>query len=236
MTFLTLQDQLREHIRTRIRRKELTGSGLARAAGFPQGHLSNFLNFRRGLSLESMDRLLETLGIEVVDLVGIEEIQRRAGLPGAHHEIEHIALVSSEHATLARFSPEQVLGSRAFSKSFLRRLRPSEPHHRDDWQRFVLIKLDTEPARELFSSDAVTATVLIDRHYNSLEPYRRANPNLYAVNFGEGCAAGYLSLIGRDLVLRTHDPRRAPESVHVAAGRSYSQHIIGRVVHIGLEV
>ena len=78
MTFLTLQDQLRDHIRARIRRKELTGSGLARAAGFPQGHLSNFLNARRGLSLESMDRLLQTLGIEVLDLVSADDIQGRS--------------------------------------------------------------------------------------------------------------------------------------------------------------
>lgn len=150
MTFLTLQDQLREHIRARIRRRELTGSGLARAAGFPQGHLSNFLNFRRGLSLESMDRLLETLGIEVADLVGIEEIQRRAGLTEAHPATEQVALVSSENAMLARFTPEQVLARHGFSKSFLGRLRPSEPHHRDDWQRFVLIKLDAERTRDLF--------------------------------------------------------------------------------------
>lgn len=236
MTFLTLQDQLREHIRARIRRRELTGSGLARAAGFPQGHLSNFLNFRRGLSLESMDRLLETLGIEVVDLVGIEAIRRRAGLTEAHPAIEQVALVSSENARLARFAPEQILARRGFSKSFLGRLRPSEPHHREDWQRFVLIKMDAERMHELFLSGAITATVLIDRHYNSLEPYRRMKPNLYAVSFGGGCAAGYLSLIERSLVLHTHDPRCELQSVRIATGRSYSEHIIGRVVHVGLEV
>lgn len=236
MTFLTLQDQLREHIRARIRRRELTGSGLARAAGFPQGHLSNFLNFRRGLSLESMDRLLETLGIEVVDLVGIAEIQRRAGLTGAHPASEQVPLVSVEHATLARFAPEQVLDSRAFSNQFLRRVRPCEHHHRDDWQRFVLIRLDAERTRDLFPSDAITATVLIDRHYNSLEPYRRLKPNLYVANLGQGCATGYLSLIDRSLVLRTHDPRGELQSVPVPAGHSYSQYIVGRIVHVALEV
>jgi hypothetical protein len=82
----------------------------------------------------------------------------------------------------------------------------------------------------------VSAIVLIDRHYNSLEPYRRTAPNLYAVTFGEGCAAGYLSLIDHTLVLRTHDLHRQLQSVPVAAGRSYAQHIIGRVVHVGLEV
>src|ERR1700759_2230454 len=99
MTFLTLQDQLREHIRARIRRRELTGSGLARAAGFPQGHLSNFLNCRRGLSLESMDRLLETLGIKVADLVAPEEIQRRAVPYESNYDVEQVALVRGAHAS-----------------------------------------------------------------------------------------------------------------------------------------
>ena len=144
MTFLTLQDQLRDHIRARIRRRELTGSGLARAAGFPQGHLSNFLNFRRGLSLESMDRLLQTLGIGVLDLIGADEIQRRAGAATrATRTLEQVPLVARENATLARFTSEQVLETRGFSKSFLRRLKPSNHHHRSDWLRFVLIKLDT---------------------------------------------------------------------------------------------
>lgn len=236
MTFSTLQDQLREHIRARIRRRELTGSGLARAAGFPQGHLSNFLNFRRGLSLESMDRLLETLGIGVIDLVASEEIQRRVGLGDAGHELEHVALVSPEHATQARFAPEHVLDRHSFSKSFLRRLRASEPHHRDDWQRFVLLKFDSKRTRGLVPIGAVSATVLVDRHYNSLEPYRRMRPNLYAVNFGDGCAAGYLSLVDQNLVLRTCDPHHELQSVHITAGRSYAQYVIGRVVHIGLEV
>src|SRR5271157_2390373 len=75
MRLRDLQDRLRAHIRARIGRRELTGSGLSHQAGFQQGHLSNFLNSRRGLSLESMDRLLETLQIDVLDLVDAGEIQ-----------------------------------------------------------------------------------------------------------------------------------------------------------------
>src|SRR6185437_5587657 len=165
------------------RRRELTGSGLARAAGFPQGHLSNFLNFRRGLSLESMDRLLETLGIGVADLVGSEEIQRRAVPYESDHKVERVALVSCEHAGVARFTPEQIVETRGFSKTFLQRLRPSEHHHRGDWRRFILLKLDTPTARDLFGAELTAATLLVDRHYNSLQPYRRMQPNLYAVDF-----------------------------------------------------
>src|SRR5580698_6505293 len=114
MTFLTLQDELRNHILARIRRKELTGSGLARAAGFPQGHLSNFLNARRGLSLESMDRLLDTLGIEVLDLVDPKDLQRRAAPVRLPSGQESVALVAPEHAALPNFTASQVLETRSF--------------------------------------------------------------------------------------------------------------------------
>ena len=112
------------YIRARIRRRELTGSGLARAAGFPQGHLSNFLNCRRGLSLESMDRLLDALDIDVLDLVSPEEIGRRVVFRHRDNHMERVALVSWQNATVSRITPDQVLETRGFSKSFLQRLRP----------------------------------------------------------------------------------------------------------------
>jgi transcriptional regulator with XRE-family HTH domain len=236
MTFLKLQDQLRDYIRARIGRKELTGSGLARAAGFPQGHLSNFLNCRRGLSLESMDRLLDTLDIEVLDLVSLEEIGRRTLPKAPRYDLEDIALVPWQNATQARFSPDQILETRGFSKSFLRRLRPSPEHQRGDWLRFVMVRLDVHNAREIFSGDILSAALLIDRHYSSLAPYRHLQPNLYAVSFGERCMAGYLSFVEDNLVLRTRDPHRQLHSVPIAPGRSYSQYIVGRVCHVGLEV
>src|SRR5579863_3360671 len=107
MTIQELQDQLRGHIRSRIGRGELTGSRLADAAALPQGHLSNFLNSRRGLSLESMDRLLRALHIGVLDLVNTAELQKR--LPAARRDVEPIAVVAAENAALARFAAHQVL-------------------------------------------------------------------------------------------------------------------------------
>ena len=236
MSFLILQDQLREHIRARIRRRELTGSGLARAAGFPQGHLSNFLNFRRGLSLESMDRLLDTLGIGILDLVSTEDLRRQAVLPAGADDLEELPVVAREHATRARFTSEQILETRGFSRSFLRRLRPSEAHHRADWVRFVVVKLEAHGARAIFSAEVAAASLLLDRHYNSLDSYRRHQPNLYAVNFGEQVWAGYLCAIADQLVLRPGNVHQPLESVRVAPGRSYAQYIIGRVCHVGLEV
>lgn len=236
MSFLTLQDQLREHIRARIRRRELTGSGLARAAGFPQGHLSNFLNLRRGLSLESMDRLLATLGISVLDLISQDEIQQRVALSLTGGQLEQVPLVSAEHAMLARFTPEQVWEMRGFRRAFLRRLSPSQQHHRSDWQRFVVIKIDMQQARDVFASDAVSATLLVDRHYTSLRPYRRVQPNLYVANVAGRLQTGYLSLVGENLVLRTRDPRCELRTIAISPSMDYASFIVGRVCHVALEM
>ena len=235
MKLQDLQDQLRTHIRARIRRGELTGTSLAGAADFPQGHLSNFLNARRGLSLESMDRLLDTLDIGVLDLVDAKDIQKRAALPEAAEGVERIAMVSAENAALARFAPNQILGTRSFNRSFLRRLKPRDADDRRDWLRFVLIKLDGKSIRP-FPLGPSTATLLIDRHYNSLQPYRRLRPNVYAVTFGGRCVMGQVSVLNEYLVLQPRDSQQKVEMLRIERGKSYSEYIVGRVCHVGLEV
>ncbi len=235
MNLQDLQDQLRAHIRARIGRGELSGVSLARAADFPQGHLSNFLNARRGLSLESMDRLLETLDIGVLDLVDTQDIQQRLALPHAGQGFEKIAVVSVENAALAHFAPDQILETRSFNKSFLRRLKPRSAEDRRDWLRFVMIRLDLKGPPQ-FSFGTSTAVLLIDRHYSSLEPYRRLRPNIYAVSIGERCVAGYLSVFDDYLVLRPRDLQQQVEMLRIERGRSYSQYIVGRVCHVGVEV
>jgi hypothetical protein len=234
MNLQDLQDQLRAHIRARIGRGELSGVSLARAADFPQGHLSNFLNARRGLSLESMDPLLETLEIGVLDLVAAGDIQQRSVPPKAGNSVEKIALVSAENAALARFAPDQILETRSFNKSFLRRLKPHSAEDRRDWLRFVVITLEGKSARQF--SLGTSVTLLVDRHYSSLQPYRRLRPNVYAVRFGGRCVMGYLSLFDDYLLLRPRDPQQEVEMLRIERGRGYSQYIVGRVCHVGVEV
>jgi len=234
MTIQDLQDQLRIYIRARISRGDLTGSALARRASLPQGHLSNFLNSRRGLSLESMDRLLEALHLGVLDLLGSQFAHLRAPR-GAGVSVEPIAMVSAEHAALARFASDQVLETHNFSKSYLRKLKPRPAVDRSDWLRFVLIRLDGRSSGGFFPrSNAVT--LLVDRYYNSLEPYRRSEPNLYALSLAGRCVAAQISVCDNCLMLRPREPRQPIEIVRIEPGRSYSDYIVGRICHVGLEV
>ena len=237
MRLRDLQDKLRAHIRARIDRGELTGTGLSREAGFQQGHLSNFLNARRGLSLESMDRLLDTLGIGVLDLADLKDIDRRASRPTGASGFENVAVVSGEQAArLPRFTPEQVRDSRNFSKSFLRKLKANDASNRSEWLRFVLLQLDAKAAGGMFPRIPAGATLLVDRHYNSLQPYRRLKPNIYAVQAEARCVIGYVSVSGDHLVLRPQNPQHSVELVRIERGRSYYDYIVGRVCHVGFEV
>src|SRR5580700_8056101 len=219
MKILDLQDQLRVHIRGRIGRGELTGAALAHDAGFPQGHLSNFLNARRGLSLESMDRLLDTLGIEVLDLVDPKDLQRRAAPVRLPSGQESVALVAPEHAVLPNFTASQVLETCSFKKAFLRRLRPYLGHGRLDWQRFIVLRLDPTGVQGMLPMNVAGATLLIDRHYVSLQPYRRLRPNVYAVQYAGHCALRHVSLIDGQLVLQSREPVGNVELLRVGHGR-----------------
>ncbi|MGC2108015.1 MAG: helix-turn-helix domain-containing protein [Candidatus Korobacteraceae bacterium] len=236
MTLQALQDKLRTYIRARMERGEITGSALSRDAGFQQGHLSNFLNARRGLSVESMDRLLDSLGIGLLDLVDAADIQRHAIVPTPASGLESIALVPEQIAMLARFTADQIVETRSFSKAFLRRLKPNPSDDRADWLRFVLIRFDVRNAHGRLPPGIYAATLLLDRHYSSLQPYRREEPNLYAVRIGERCSIGYATVADEHLILRPQNPHTALEVVRIERGRRYDEYIVGRVCHVGIEV
>lgn len=233
-TIRDLQDQLRAHIRARIGRGELTGTILARNAGLPQGHLSNFLNARRGLSLESMDRLFAALGISILDVATIASAPAPAE-PRRKNAVVPVAMVSAQDAELARFAASQILETRSFRTAFLRKLKARVEDNRRHWLRFILIKLDLRSSREILPC-AISATLLIDRHYNSLQPYRRLQPNLYLARVGGRCVVGYVSVCGNCLVLQRHTPRQEIEIVRIERGRTYSDYIIGRICHVALEL
>ena len=64
------------------------------------------------------------------------------------------------------------------------------------------------------------ATVLIDRHYNSLEPYRRGESNLYAVARNGTCTVKYVEVAGRHLVLRPHNHAYPVEGMAIEEGKT----------------
>src|SRR3989442_14709851 len=99
MKFRVLQDNLRKTLWERIDEGDLTGLRLAQQTGFKQAHISNFLNRKRGLSLEGMDKVLAVQHLSVLDLLDPSEINKRASIvPPSGDEFENVLLIEGHVA------------------------------------------------------------------------------------------------------------------------------------------
>lgn len=238
MRFRTLQDNLRKKLWERIDAGELTGVKLAQQAGFRQAHISNFLNRRRGLSVEGMDKVLAVQHLSVLDLLDPDEINKRASmLPVSEDEFENVALVEGRIAAGEPLvTSENVKEILKFKKSFLKRLRPDSAGIRDQWQRFVIVKVDARDGMSMYPRLLPGATVLIDRHYNTLRPYHKNEQNMYAVRKDGGCTVKYVEMAGTNLVLRPHNQAYPVDVLTIEEGKSCTEYIVGRVCHVGIVI
>ena len=237
MNATQLQEELRRALRERIKLKKLTGLGLAKQTGFEQAYISNFLNRKRSLSLEGMDRILAAQDLSIYDLLNREELNSRASsIAAVEGDFDSVVLTDPEMAAMqAVIVRDAVRDMLKFKKSFLRRLRPAASPKRQEWQRFVLIKVDSQEAASMYPRLLPGATVLIDRHYNSLKPYRKGEFNMYAIAKAGECSVKYVEQAGNQLVLRPHNPTYPIESVTIEDGKSAADYLVGRVCFVGIE-
>ena len=229
-----LHDRLRALVGERIHAGELTGTNLAKRAGFQQAHISNFLNQRRGLSIEAMDRVMKVLGLEVRDLLPPEFRKQHAG-EGGDAVFDSIPVVSSGALLQSEFGSGEIVEYLRFKKTFLRRIRAEMANQRRNWQRFVLFKADKDSGEAMRPRLLPGATLLVDRHYNSLRSYRRQDQNLYVVRTGETYKVRYLELQGHQLTLRPENQKYALGYVEIEKGRTFADYVVGRVAHISIE-
>ncbi len=237
MKFKALQDNLRKTLWGRIEEGDLTGLRLAEQTGFKQAHISNFLNRKRGLSIEGMDKVLNVQHLSVLDLLDPHEINKRASiLPPAEDEFENVLLVdgaiAASEALIMSMNVKDIL---KFKKGFLRKFRPEMEGDREGWERFVLIKADAREGMSMYPRTLPGATVLIDRHYNSLKPYRKGDSNMYAINKDGRCTVKYVELAGNHLVLRPHNQAYPVEVMPMEEGKKAHDYLIGRVCYVGIE-
>lgn len=237
MKFRALQENLRKMLWERIDAGALTGMRLADQTDFKQAHISNFLNRKRGLSLEGMDKVLSVQHISVLDLLDPHEISKRATItPPSQDEFENVLLVESSiaatHPLIMSMNVKDIL---KFKKTFLRRLRPAAESGRHEWQRFVLVKLDAREGMSMYPRLLPGATVLIDRHYNSLKPYRKGEFNMYAVQKNGACTVKYVEVAGRHLILRPHNQAYPIEVMNIEDGKKPTDYVVGRICHVAIE-
>jgi transcriptional regulator with XRE-family HTH domain len=237
MEFRSLQENLRQLLLRRVRAGQLSGLQLARQAGFQQPHISNFLNLKRGLSLEALDRVLAVQHLSVFDLLDQEELNRRASIvPPGRDEFENVILVEADlSAFLPRFTRDQVKETFKVSKSFLHRLRPGmEGDARSRWQRFIFLKASAREGMSMYPRLLPGASVLVDRHYNSLAPYHRNERNMFAVMHAGHCYFRYAEQ--KDAYLMLHPENHSyPAHPVPLAGKSPSDYIVGRICSVQIE-
>jgi transcriptional regulator with XRE-family HTH domain len=234
MLISDLQNRVRALVRERIEKGELTGTELANRIGLKQAHISNFLGERRGLSIEAMDRVMEVMRIDVRDLLP-EERRKMPQCQGGDAVFDSIPVVTSDALLQSDFGPEEIVEFLRFKKNFLRRIRPEMANQRMGWQRFVLIKADKDSGEAMRPRLLPGATMLIDRHYNSLRSYRRREANVYVVKSGTTCRVRYVELQGEQLTLRPENQKCSLGYIAIDKGRTFADYVVGRVAHIAIE-
>jgi transcriptional regulator with XRE-family HTH domain len=230
MNFTQIHERLRLEMLRRIQRGTLSVSLLARQTGLGQPHLSNFLRGRRKLSLEAMDRILAAQHLSAADLL---PVLARAD-PSPSGEADGMVPVVTHAAALFEpyIRPSAVQSMLYFPAGALEAIRTRTTSQRRAWQRFVAVRIYAADAPAMEPLVQPEAIALIDRHYNSLAPYRPNRPNLYAVRHDSHLKLRYVDLDLNRLVLRPLNIAYPVELLDADQWESPSDPLAGRVAFI----
>jgi transcriptional regulator with XRE-family HTH domain len=230
MNFTQMHERLRLELLRRIQRGTVSVSLLARQTGFGQSHLSNFLHSRRQLSLEALDLILAAQHMAADDLFPAADKQEDISPEGESSVVPVVSHASALFEPYIRPAAAQSLLH--LPNGLLQSIRSRVTNSRRAWQRFVAVRIpgpDTLAMEPLLMPEAIT---LIDRHYNSLMPYRLNRPNLYAVRHGAHLTLRYVDFVANRLVLRPHNISFPVDLIEVDPGQPPSELIAGRVALI----
>ena len=227
MNFAALHELLRQELARRIEAGHLTGTRLAQLTGFRQAHISNFLNGRRSLSLDGLDRVLEAQSLSINQLL---PATLDLAASNAADAVELVPVVSPATAlSQPRLAPASVIESLHIALARLEGGPSRAFAPRAEWQRFVAIRVDSQQAAAMAPLLPRGALVVLDRHYVSLAPYRVAQPNLYAVRSGGTLLLRYVDLDDTHLILRPLSLEHPIQLLPLPAPLSLADFLLGRV-------
>jgi transcriptional regulator with XRE-family HTH domain len=225
MNITQLQERLRLELLRRIQRGSLSLSLLSRQTGLGVSHISNFLHNKRGLSLESMDRILAAQGMALADLLPASrpfgDGEPAGGIPLVSHE-------TAMHEPVVRHSAVRRILH--LPHEMLRDVRAHCPPGRKAWMRFVAIRVGAADAAAMSPIILPDALVVVDRHYNSLVQYHPDRPNLYAVRSDAHLVIRYADFQASRLVLRPHNRGAPIQLLEMDGDKTPGDLIAGRVI------
>jgi hypothetical protein len=153
-----------------------------------------------------------------------------AATPVAPEPIEIVPIVSSSAAMEeARMSPAAVIETINLSATRLadNRARPSPKSLH--LQRFVAIRADVQQAAGMDPLLAPGTVAVIDRHYNSLAPYRANQPTLFAVRSGNALLLRFADFDHNCLILRPAAASCSVQLLPLASHETPADYLVGRV-------
>jgi len=229
MTFTQMHERLRLELLRRIQRGSLSVSLLARQTELGQSHISNFLHSRRHLSLESMDRVVEAQRILTADLLPADAMR----MEWPDSEGHSVPVVSHNTALFEPYVRTTAIQTMLrLPIGLLDGTKARASAKRRAWQRFVAVSISAADAEAMKPVVMPKATVLLDRHYNSLAPYRSDRPNLYAVQYEGHLKLRYLDFVLSRLVLRPHNAVCPIDLIELGEDDSPGDLIAGRAALI----
>jgi hypothetical protein len=200
-------------------------------SSFVQAHISNFLNRKRSLSLEGLDRVLASQNLTIDQILPLDLTASQAPTPiQTSDPIETVPVVSPSAAMDdARIFPAAIIETIQVSASRLHdnRARPSTRHAH--WQRFLAIRADTQQSAAMDPLVSPGAIAVLDRHYNSLAPYRAHQPTLYAVRCGAALLLRFVDFDEGRLILRPYSRDFPVQLLPLATHETPADYIVGRV-------
>jgi hypothetical protein len=231
MTFSQLHEQLRLELLRRIERGILSGTLLARQTGLKPAHISNFLHCKRRLSLDALDSVLSAQSIAIEELLAQaanrhirSRRQDTAALTG------RIALVSQPVAMFeSQIRMSSILERIELPPGYLDHLRTRRSRDRGSWERFIAVRASYTQAEAMAPAILAHAILVIDRHYNTLIPYRPPMPSIYAIQRGNVMLFRYATLQGNTIVLRPHKIEHPVELIEIKPEEALSSFVVGRV-------
>jgi hypothetical protein len=233
MNFQDLHELLRLELLRRIERGSLTGSRLAQQAGFQQAHVSNFLNRKRALSLEGLDRVLASQNLTIDQILPLDLAAAAPPQTGTSQTSEPIDIVPVVSASVAmddaRIAESAIIETVQVSTSRLHDNRARASTKRSHWQRFLAIRADAQQAAAMEPVLSPGAIAVLDRHYNSLAPYRAQQPTLYAVRCGASLLLRYIDFNEGRLILRPYSREFPVQLIPMGSHESPADYIVGRV-------
>jgi len=238
LDFRTLQDSLRKQLLARIRAGELTGTQLAQATGFQQAHISNFLNRKRGLSLEAMDSVLRAAGIPFSELLPNAHSARCHSVRSAGDPAAFVSIpIVDENLFAATHVPNQPPADTiTLALNLVQRMRStSMDTPRPHWDRFIALRVKPDDIAAMSPRLGHGGIAVIDRHHNSPDSRSPSDPHLFLIHMAEAFVIRYVERCRYGLLARPQNPRVAVEVIHPDSGRDALASIIGRVCFLQVQ-